>query len=431
MKRNLYILILLIVCSLGAKGQVVRIPIGPLNNKPDTTSIYSNRYAWNLSKIVYSMKWIEGFRPYCNDTVYVSKLDSLYREFKGYCENHVNYALLDKQIYNLNIALDKYWKDHNQRSSPYGLIRKEILTKKPDETDQLMMDGIRCREENKQDSAYLYFKKAVDKEPSRLNNYYCVLMDELEFNRDTVKALEYINKVISLSNGVPISTFQPYLLRAWIHASRKQYIIAYDEINQVLEKDTNNQQAFYSRCSVKTEMKDYASSVSDYQLLLKWPIIKPFRVVVDSATILNNIGWNYYLMKEYELCLEYANKSLSLKPDSPYSLDTKGSGYFGLGEYEKCIDIMSRAIVLDSDLANSWYIRGLCYLKLNKRDLAYTDLSEAAELGVAEAEEAMKGLSLSASSNGVENQRKFPIKKPKYNKNRLTIDAYGIYYRLN
>jgi tetratricopeptide (TPR) repeat protein len=350
---------------------------------------------------------------------------------KGYCENHLNYALMDKQINSLNIALDKYWKDYNHRSSIYRLIRKEILTKKPDETDHLMLDGIRCREENKQDSAYLYFKKAVDKDPARLNNYFCVIMDELQFNRDTVKALEYINKVISISNGVPISTFQPYQIRSWIYSSRKQYEIAYEDINRVLEKDTNNQQALYFRGYIKSEMKDFAGSLSDYQLLLKWLRNKPFPVVVDSASIFNSIGWNYYLMKEYELCLEYADKSLLLKPDIPDVLDTKGSGYFGLGDYEKCIDFMSQAIVLNPYLANSLYLRGLSYLKLNKRDLAYTDLSEAAELGVAEAEEALKGLGLSASSNGVENQRKFPIKKSKYIKNRLTMDAYGIYYRLN
>jgi len=281
----------------------------------------------------------------CTDSLYVSQLDTLYRKLKTYHESRLNYALLDRQINLLNSQLEKAWNDSYQRSSPCGIIRKEILSKKPDETDQLILDGIKFSAENKQDKAYEYFKKAVEKEPARLNYYYFVIMDELEFVRDTVKALETINKVISTNKN--IFAYNPYSLRAWIYISQKQYSLACDELNHVLEKDTNNQQALFNRGHLKTEMKDFAGSVSDYQRLLKCLRLKPFRTVADSAMILNNIGWNYYLSKEYELCTEYAGKSLLLKPNDPFTLDTRGSGYFGLGEYEKCIDEMTKAIKLN------------------------------------------------------------------------------------
>lgn len=399
----------------------------PLYNQQDTTSIYCGKHAWNLSRIVYMMKWIEGSRTGNTDSAYVSEIDTIYGELKVYCENNVNYALLDKQINRLNSKLEKAWKDNYQRSTPYGLLRKEILAKKPDETDQLMLDGIRFKEENKPDKAYQCFKEAVEKDSVRLNNYYFVIMGELEFSADTAKALDYLNKVIRMSNGKNGSIFQPNLLRASIYSSRKHYDLAYDELNRELEKDTNNRPALSFRAFIKQEMKDFGGSNSDYEQLLR--LFKPLPGSMDSAMIFNNMGWNYYFLKEYELCVEYADKSLLLRPDDSNTLDTKGSGYFGLGEYEKCIDSMTKAIGLNPYLENSWYLRGLSYLKLNRRDQANADLLKAAELGLVEADEAIKGLCLPTSDTGVENQRQFPNRKPTNRKNRVSIDPNRIFFR--
>jgi len=68
---------------------------------------------------------------------------------------------------------------------------------------------------------------------------------------------------------------------------------------------------------------------------------------------------------------------------------------------------------------------------LNRPDQACPDLTKATGLGVAEAAEAMKGLCLPTANTDVENQRQFPNEKPSTPKNRLTMDGYGIYYRLN
>lgn len=431
MKRNGFILIFLILCSLCAMGQLVRESGRSSWDHPDSTSMFCWKYSWNLSRIVNMMDWIEEYRIGCSDSVYASEIDAIYAELKTYRERPLNYALLDKQINLINIQLDKTCKESYQRSSPYGLVRKEILSKKkPDETDHLILDGIGFWDENKPDKAYQCFQKAIEKDSARLNYYYFVIMAEMVFTRDTAKALESLDKVISRSKGLNISTFNPYLTRAWIYTSRKQFIPACQDLNRVLEKDTDNQQALFTRGYIKTQLKDFTGSVSDYQKVLKYLQFKPFRVDGDSALIINNIGWNYYFLKEYKLCVQYACKSLQLKPDDPNTLDTRGSGYFGLGEYEKCIDDMTKGIRLKPEQANSWYLRGLSYLKLNKKDQACADLSKAAGLGVVEAEEAMKGLGISPANIKFENQRQFPNGKLSNSKNRVRVDANGIHFSL-
>lgn len=428
MKRIQFIWIILILCSLCIRSQVVRSSGGPLFHQEDTTSMYCGKYGWNLSRIVHSMKWLEDIRLGCPDSVYVSKMDSVYRELKTYRDSRMNYALMDKQINLLNLKLEKAWKEMYQRSTPYGIVRKEILSGKPDATDSIILNGIGFKEEDKPDKAYACFKKAVEKDPSRLNNYFFVIIEEMLFSRDTVKAMDYINKAILLSNGKKITSFNPYEVRAWIYASKKQYNPACEDLNRVLEKEPDNQHALINRGHIKEEMTDYTGSNADFQQILKYLKSKPFRVTADSAILLNSIGWNYYLMKDYHLCMEYACQSLLLKPDNSYALDTRGSGYFGLGEYEKCMDDMTKAIESNPELGNSWYLRGMSNLKLNRTDKACADLSKAAALGVAEAAEAMKGLCHPPDGTDVEKQSQFHNTKPRNGKFRFEFGSNGSFY---
>jgi len=430
MKRIKFILIIFILCSLGAKGQLVRIQGRPLNFQPDTTSVYSAKYAWNLSRIANMMKWIERNRLGCTDSVFVNQIDAKYRELTIYNASRLNYSLMDKQINQLGITLDKMWDEYQQRNSPEGLIKKEILSGNPDMTDNLVLDGIQLRDSDKQDNAYLNFKKAVEKEPSRLSYYYFLIMGELNFKRDTTKALEYLEKVICLSKGKKISVFEPYLQRAMLYTNRKQYNPAIDDCNQALEKEPNNLQVLYYRAFIKHEMKDYEGSNVDYNQVLTNLCDRPFPCAADSALMLNNIGWNYYLLKEYQLCVEYADKSLMLNPDAPYTLDTRGSGYFGLGKYEKCINDMTRVIGFEPELANSWYLRGLSWLKLDRKEKACADLTQAAALDIVEATDAKKGLCPPTINTEIEEQRKFQKSKPTV-KNRFGINPYTMFFRIN
>lgn len=425
-----FTLVFLILCSMFAVGQRVHYGRGGYYNYVDTTSIYSSRYVGNLSRITGMMNWIEGVRSLNNDSVYLGELNTIYSELNVYCKPGVNYALVDKRLFQLEAAVNKAWKNYNERMSPYGIIRKELLAHKRDATDELVLNGIRLYEDNKRDSAYQYFKKAVEKEPGRWKNYYFVIMDELQVTNDTAKAFEDVEILLKLNNGISFAGIQPNLIRAWIYEARNQHQLALDDINKVLEKDPQNVETLYDRGYVKERMKDYTGANSDFQQVLSLYQAKPVSMMLDSAILLNNIAWNYYLAKQYELCVEYANKSLLLRREDSHTLDTRGSGYYGLGEYQKCIDDMTDAIRLSPELDNSWYLRGMCYLKLNKKYQALTDLSNAAWLGLEEATDMLKELSRGDKNTEIEKQRQFPVKKPAKYKDNVIFDAYGLHFML-
>lgn len=426
MKKKEIIFIIIIAFNLNCLAQVIKTPNRPLTQWDDT-SIYGAKYTWNLSRIVDMMQWIENNLNGCRDSVYVSELGKIYGELKTIHESRLNFSLLDGQINRLNDSIKESWKDFHVRTSPYLLIQKEILSQKPDDIDQLVLRGIQFREENKLDSAYQNFKNAYEKDSTRLNYYYLVIDTELELNNNTDKALYYVNKIINPKSDKKFVAFNPYEMRVGLYIKQNKFTLALDDLNLLLQKDSNDLNSLYVRAFVKSKLKDFSSSNSDYQLFLRKYRQKSFIVYADTARIINNIGWNYYFLKAYDLCVQYANKSLLLKANVANTLDTRGSGYFGLGEYEKCINDMTKAIGLDPDLANSYYIRGLSYLKLNKQDLAYLDLSTASELGVSEAADALKGLPPIQSNSETEDYKKFCNPKPANNKKRVKLDAYGLH----
>lgn len=373
------------------------------------------------------MERVDNNRNVCSDSIYVSELNTVYEKLKTFRDSRLNFSRLDDEIESFNTQLDKAWKDFYDRSSPFALIRKDILSKEPDDIDRLILHGLQLHENNKLDSAYQYFSEALKKDSARLNNYFLLIYAELTLNNNTEKALDYVDKVIDLDKNQRITAYNPYVIRANIFINQKKYKPAYDDINFLLEKDSNDLMSLFGRAYVKTKLNDYTGSISDYQALLKKYQCIPFRIYLDTSMIFNNIGWNYYLLKQYEQCVEYASKSLFLKQNFPNALATRGSGYYGLCEYDKCIVDMTKAIELAPDLDNAYYLRGLSYLKSNKPDLAYFDLSIALKLGVADAAEAMKGLSRPKINPEVENQRQLYRGKPTKSKSSFLIDPYGIH----
>jgi Flp pilus assembly protein TadD len=393
MIRILTFVVFTFICSLTASGQVVNVYDYPVSVKQDTTSVFSGKYAINLSRVSYAMDWINRECEVSNETEYVSGLRGIYKELESFKLTKVNYALIDKKLAQINERIKQLYIDFREINYTYKLIRKEILAKTPDKVDQFILDGMKLRDESKFIDSYNCFKKAFESDSTRLYTYFLLINDELFLSQDTLKALYYLNKLIKLNNGEDILTFNPLIQRANINFSQCKYDLAIQDLNILLAKKPDDEEVYFNRAYTKSYQKDYEGSNADYYYLLNYAksnLKKTTRI--DSALVTNNIAWNHYLMNDYEKCVLLANKSLLIKPNYTAALDTRGSAYFKLGEFDKCIDDMTNIIKLNSQEGNAWYFRGLAYLKQNKTHLACTDLSKAYCLGVADAAVAMKGV---------------------------------------
>lgn len=430
--RAVGLLALIVFYSIDLHGQYVRFDNRSLMGEQDTTSIFSGKYSSNLSRILYLTSWVEDNRSGCPDAVYFQRLDSIYNTLKSYTTKNVNYALLSRQIDELSYRASSAYKDYYERASPYGIMKQELALKKQDKIDSLLLEGIRLRENEQYESALELFNKVIDLDSTRLNNYYFAIDNVLSVSPDTAKVLYYLDKLVRINKENKKLNFSPSYAYMYFYFEKQQYAKALDYANNAIETGSDDYKAMLTKARIYKLLKDYPNSNSSFEEFLRCIQHQPFVSSFDSAFVYNNIAWNYYLMKEYKLCVEYADLSLKLNPNSSYTIDTRASGFYGLGEYQKCINETTKALRLSPEMENSWHLRGLSYKQLNMVDKACSDLSMAANLGVEAALEDMTDYCRKETVERTLNQYKFQESKSKKTNRGIVMDRFGyIYFLLN
>ena len=422
------VLALIILYSTHLHGQYMRFDHGPSAAKLDTTSVFSERYRSNLARIVDLSSWIDNNRSGCPDAKYYQQLDSIYNVLKSYTTNHVNYAQLSQQINDLADKTNSAYKDFYERVSPYGMMLHELTLKKRDSVDSLLLEGIRLHENEQFESALQLFNRVIDMDSTRLNNYYFAIDNELFVRNDTAKAFHYLDKVVRMNKENKKLNFSPSDSYMYLYAMKQQYEKSLEYADKAIETDSSNYKAIFMKATIYKELKNYPLSNKSFKELLKSIQHQPFASYSDSAFIYNSIAWNYYLMKEYRLCVEFADISLQLIPNNSSAFDTRASGYYGLGEYQKCINEMTKALRLNPELENSWYLRGLSYKQLNMTDKACNDLSMAVSLGNKAALEEMTDYCRKETIESTLNQYKIQDSTQKRTNKGIYMNRFGYFY---
>ncbi|MFM2291397.1 MAG: hypothetical protein RIS29_1210 [Bacteroidota bacterium] len=380
------------------------------NYHPDTTSVYSAKYAYNLSRITGMMSWIKERKMGCQDSIYILEMNKIHRKLETLRDSRVNFALMDDPINDLQNKLNKSWAENNKRTHPLELIHQEISKRKQDLTDKKALEIIEKLKANN----YLQIEQEIEEllrqKPDRLNYYFIGLQYSLYVNRDTTQSLKYLNFVID-NQGKYTSPllFNPLMMRADINMMRDSNQLVIDDLTKSLSSKPDLVLFVRRGNAYRTNMQ-YKEAVQDFRKALQMFDHHSYRQNMDSAIILNKAAWSQYLAGNYRQCVAAADSSLLLRPNDGYTYDTRGSGYYGLGEYDKCLADMNYSIRMNPSLANSWYIRGLVYIKQNNKDLACYNLTKAASLGCKDAVEAMKGVCAEDEIRKLENDRRFSSK---------------------
>jgi len=76
------------------------------------------------------------------------------------------------------------------------------------------------------------------------------------------------------------------------------------------------------------------------------------------------------------------DKAISLNPRLVFAWFNKGNIYYSTGDYTSAIQCYSEAIKTDPEFGQAYFNRGLAYLSAGNKAQAFSDLSNAGELGV-------------------------------------------------
>jgi tetratricopeptide (TPR) repeat protein len=104
------------------------------------------------------------------------------------------------------------------------------------------------------------------------------------------------------------------------------------------------------------------------------PSFKDIQEEIDSTEVMdsafNNLSWAYHDLGEYDLGLEYINKSLMILPNTDIEYVNKGNTLFGLERYEEALEQYKEALLINKDSRFAYYGKGSVLYELEKYEEA-------------------------------------------------------------
>lgn len=98
---------------------------------------------------------------------------------------------------------------------------------------------------------------------------------------------------------------------------------------------------------------------------------------VNESEFHKEIGFAYYIEKNYQLAYTEFHKALKADPNNKDALHGLALVHMEFQEYEMARDLFLKALSIDPNYADAWFNLGLCYQKLNNHEEAINAFSKA------------------------------------------------------
>jgi tetratricopeptide (TPR) repeat protein len=177
-------------------------------------------------------------------------------------------------------------------------------------------------------------------------NAYSILSSVYVQNGDTDKALELVNKALSLipsaseKGGDLYPEAQLYFVKAMVHTELKEYDQSIEYLKKSIRMDPNLASPYLEMADVYRKMgkiKESDKALENWFEKAKPPI---------TSKEFNDLGIAYYFKGDNIKALENMNKSINLEPGIP----------------------------------KAYFDRALIYIKIGKKDLAKADLKKVVKI---------------------------------------------------
>ncbi|MBN2668292.1 MAG: tetratricopeptide repeat protein [Bacteroidales bacterium] len=282
---------------------------------------------------------------------------------------------------------------------------------------------------------------------SNVKSDYKVSSNQIEFN-DDLKKFRNSPYWESFWKGDLYSADEKSLERAQYYAENKQLSLALDILDELIEKNKNNDRAYFYRAQYIIQLnKDYKYALGDlktalklkpnkfeynflmaqyqletfknkkaYEYFQKADKIEPYRnnvcyylaqsaqrmgqydlaisyvdrlLKADDRNIetLKLAGLIYYDAEKYQPSIEYLTNALYINSRRIDLLVARGKAYFDDGQYQRAGMDFNIAIDLDIQNGELWYYKGLAYFYQDKKDQACKYFKKASFLNYYKADE--------------------------------------------
>jgi len=109
-----------------------------------------------------------------------------------------------------------------------------------------------------------------------------------------------------------------------------------------------------------------------------------------KSTVNDNLAIDLINIKQYQEALKFSDKSMELNPMNHAALYTRGKIKYNLHDFNGALNDFQKSIELNPNHAVKFYHRGLVYKALNDNENAIKDWEVASNMGLKDAEIALK-----------------------------------------
>lgn len=213
---------------------------------------------------------------------------------------------------------------------------------------------------NMPDSAALYYQKIKSLSPDFYTDYAKLAQKAKDENK-TREAINYYSLAI---NNEPNNT--DYIdARGWLYIDLKMYDSAYYDFNRLVQLDSTSYYYYFNRAYVLDFFDSIQEAIRDYKISLIYK--------TDYNYTYNNLGYEYYRLKDFKNAEKYYSKCIELTPDYYLGLYNRGILYYDYQKYDKAIKDFKNALANSPDNTGIIYYMALSYdkLKNNTKALDY------------------------------------------------------------
>src|SRR5260221_457707 len=125
-----------------------------------------------------------------------------------------------------------------------------------------------------------------------------------------------------------------------------------------------------------TQAGNYDLAIDDYDSCLREGHLSP----ENQAVLLNNRGYVYAALGEYDRAIADLDDAIRLEPDYAKAFHKRGRAYAGKGAYDRAIADYGAAIRLKPDYAEAYCNRGYAYANKGQYRRAIADFDAAIRL---------------------------------------------------
>ena len=145
-----------------------------------------------------------------------------------------------------------------------------------------------------------------------------------------------------------------------------------EDLNWVLEADSQDGKAYCCRGVIYCKQGKYKDAIADFNVALQ--------LNFQDAVVYRNRGKARLQMGDNTGAISDFNQALKLQPEDDLIYVARGNAYQAIGHYLGAIEDYNKALEINAQSATAFYNRGLCNVRMEEIPQAVSDFQNAASI---------------------------------------------------